>query len=96
MFEKIARLALCLILVIMVASCEKPADTSGEDRLSNSFRNEGPELQQHIAVIVTEIRAHEYQDAMNKLALLAATRSLTNKQKQAVEMDQIWLGTAQN
>ncbi|PCJ36099.1 MAG: hypothetical protein COA93_02035 [Alphaproteobacteria bacterium] len=57
-----------------------------EDRLINSFRNESPQLQEHVTKIVQEARMQQYQQAMNKLALLSATRRLTKDQKTAVEL----------
>ena len=85
MFNKITRLVLSLLIISALSSCGKPEKTQEQDRLTYSFRNESPELQQHVAVIVEEAKALKYQDAMNKLALLSATRNLTSKQKYAVE-----------
>lgn len=86
MTGKIVRLLLSLLLFITVTSCGKPDDTHDEDRLTYSFRNESPELQQHVATIISEVKARKYQDAMNKLALLSATRTLTDKQRHAVDI----------
>jgi hypothetical protein len=81
MFGKIAIMALVLVLT----SCEKPQETHDEDRLTYSFRDESPEITQHVATIVEDARALKYKMALNKLALLSATRKLTKEQKYAVD-----------
>lgn len=86
MFKKITRLVIGLLIMITVSSCGNPQETQEQDRLKYSFRGESPELQQHIVVIVEEAKALKYQDAMNKLAILSATRTLTSKQKYAVDL----------
>lgn len=79
-------------MVVMVAALSSCGDQGEarketmEDRLINSFRRESPQLQEHITQIVQEARMHQYQQAMNKLALLSATRRLTKDQKIAVEL----------
>lgn len=85
MLGKIAGLVLGLMLIITVASCEKPVAELDEDRLTHSFRNESPEIQQHVAMIAEEARQLKYKEALNKLALLSATRKLTREQKYAVD-----------
>lgn len=72
--------------MIAVLSCGKSDETYDEDRLTYSFRNESPELRQHVALIAEEAKALKYQAAMNKLALLSATKSLTDEQKNAVDI----------
>ena len=89
MYRKIAKLFFCLMLVATVISCDNQGDTKNdtvEDRLIRSFSNENMELRQHVSVIVEDAKAEKYQDALNKLALLSATRRLSNEQKIAVEL----------
>ncbi len=89
MYRKIARLFFYLMLVVSVVSCDNQNDTrndSVEDRLIRSFSNEKTELRQHVEVIVEDSKAEKYQDALNKLALLSATRRLSSEQKIAVEL----------
>ncbi len=86
MFGKIAILALGLLVFIVVSSCGETEKTHDQDRLTYSFRNESPEMQQHVATILAEAKEQKYQTAMNKLALLSATRTLTHEQNNAVEI----------
>lgn len=89
MYMKLAKLFLGVVLIIAVSSCGSSDgmrdSTAEEDRLIQSFSDESSELQQHVAEIVRNAKAGQYQDAMNKLALLSATRLLSNKQKFAVD-----------
>jgi hypothetical protein len=71
--------------MLLVMSCEKPGEGRAEDRLLYSFRNESAEIQQHVTDIIAAAKALEYQAAMNDLALLSATRNLTDKQRNAVD-----------
>lgn len=86
MFGKIIRLVVSLLLIVVVASCGKPDETHEVDRLSYSFRNAKPELRQYVEGIVKEAEQLEYQNALNKLALMSATRKLTAQQKNAVDL----------
>ncbi len=81
MFGRIA----IMVLAMLLTSCDKPQETHEEDRLTYSFRDESPELTQHIATIVEDAKALKYKTALNKLALLSATRTLTKEQKYAVD-----------
>ncbi|PCI34528.1 MAG: hypothetical protein COB54_01750 [Alphaproteobacteria bacterium] len=89
MYKTIASLGLVLMMVGMEASCGLSDDTQEKTpeqaRLVQSFSAERSELQQHIAEIVTAAKARNYQEAMNKLALLSATTRLTQEQKIAVD-----------
>ncbi len=89
MYGKIARLFFYLMLAATIVSCGNQGDAKNdtvEDRLIRSFNNENTELRKHIAVIIEDAKAEKYQDALNKLALLSATRRLSNEQKIAVEL----------
>ena len=89
MYRIIANLGLVLIMAASVASCGLSDDTQDrsteEARLVQSFSAESSELQQHIKQIVTMVQVRNYREAMNKLALLSATRRLTHEQKIAVD-----------
>ena len=86
MFGKVTGLLISVMLMMTVASCGKSNETDDQDRLTQSFRDESPDLQQHIAEIVKEAGQSDYKAALNKLALLSATRKLTSKQKYAVDV----------
>ncbi len=85
MYKKIAKWSLSIILIATVTACGNSQETKEQDRLTYSFRNETIALKKHVAEIVEEAKALKYQDAMNKLALLSATRNLNSEQKYAVE-----------
>lgn len=75
------------LMTFVIAACEKPEESRKitiEDRLIQSFRKESPEVQQQIAAIIRDAQALDYQNAMNKLAVLSATRILTKDEKFAV------------
>lgn len=88
MCVKNLKLISAVILLFMVSSCDKldeqHKDTI-EDRLIYSFRHEAPELQNTVEEIVRRAKEKNYQDALNKLALLSATHKLNKNQKHAVD-----------
>lgn len=90
MYRKLIKLFLGLIAVMVVSSCgtsdETRDSTLEEDRLIQSFSDESPEMQHHIAEIVENAKARQFKGAMNKLALLSATKQLSKKQKYAVDV----------
>lgn len=88
MFGKKARLVLSVITVLALTACEKPDDSrkiTMEEHLVQSFSAESPETRQQVADIISAARMRNYQKALNKLALLSATRILTKNEKFAVE-----------
>ena len=88
MLGKYVKLVLVVVLATAIVSCGKPAKSQNdtiEDQLIKSFKDENPNLKQHIAEIVKEAKDGNYQKSLNKLALLSTTRLLTKKQKQAVD-----------
>ncbi|VAX07598.1 hypothetical protein MNBD_ALPHA03-220 [hydrothermal vent metagenome] len=89
MYRTFIKRVLFVVMLAALSSCGDQGEAQKEtieDRLINSFRNESPQLQEHVTQIVQEARMHQYQQAMNKLALLSATRRLTKDQKIAVEL----------
>ncbi len=89
MVGKFTKLVLGMVMMVTVVSCEKRDESHKgtiEDQLIYSFRDADPELQQHVSKIVTKAKALKYQDALNKLALLAATNRLNKDQKHAINI----------
>jgi len=88
MFGKKTRLVSAVIVALAVTACEKPDDSRKitiEERLVQSFSEEPPETRQQIAEIIRAAQGQDYQTALNRLALLSASRILTKNEKFAVE-----------
>lgn len=91
MFREFIKYILVMITIFAVSACGKNEEEVYEGtretvRLIRSFQNETPEMQDYIDEIIKEANDLNYQDAMNKLALLSATHKTTKQQKIAIEL----------
>lgn len=74
--------------MVALSACEKLDEShkeSIEDSLIRSFKAEDPALKKHVSDIVRQAEEDQYQEALNKLALLSATHTLNKEQKKAID-----------
>ncbi len=89
MLLKVAKILLGAGIMMGISACNKLDETHKdtiEYRLIKSFEGEKPELRQQITEVVNEAKADHYKSALNKLALISASHTLTREQEKTVDI----------